>query len=181
MAGPPSSAAGNMGRRRFWANWTLGRRPNDSPAASATVQGATSCWRDRERIPSCWFSPKQQPLSLPAIQTVVYPPARRRRVRPGSAAPGSRTPCWRLAEGRQGFPKRPCLRAFRCAGTIIAGLLSFPTRGLACCYAIVDDAIKLCDTQADGRIEQHNRFLPPERLKERIASLFAGLLEIHRL
>jgi hypothetical protein len=67
--------------------------------------------------------------------------------------------------GVQGSPKRPGLRALRCAGRIIAGLLIFLTVGLAYCYAIVDEAIKLC-AQADGRIEQHNRFLQPEQLKK---------------
>jgi hypothetical protein len=41
---------------------------------------------------------------------------------------------------------------------MVAGFLSFPAMGLAGCYPIVDEAIKLCDTQADGRIEQDDRF-----------------------
>ena len=42
-----TSGVGN-GRVDFGASRTLGRRPNDSPAASTTIQGATSCsgiWR----------------------------------------------------------------------------------------------------------------------------------------
>ncbi len=56
------------------------------------------------------------------------------------------------AAGVQGSPKRPGLRALRCAGRIITGLLIFLTVGLAYCYAIVDEAIKLCARQraADG-------------------------------
>ena len=42
------------------------------------------------------------------------------------------------------FAGGPGPRARRCAERIIADLLIFLTMGLACCYAIVDEAIKLC-------------------------------------
>src|SRR5580704_17971651 len=78
-----------------------------------------------------------------AIQTVILPSARRRRILPGGAPRWLWNGGWQVGTGVQGFPKQPGLRKFGCAGGIVAGLLIFLTMGLACCYAIVDVEIKL--------------------------------------
>jgi hypothetical protein len=49
----------------------------------------------------------------------------------------------RVFKAFQELPKQPGLRKFGCASGIVAGLLIFLTMGLACCYAIVDEEIKL--------------------------------------
>jgi hypothetical protein len=81
----------------------------------------------------------------------------------------------RVFKAFQELPKQPGLRKFGCASGIVAGLLIFLTMGLACCYAIVDEEIKLIPgVSRGGLIEHQNRFLHPQRLKSGIPSLFAG-------
>ena len=104
-----------------------------------------------------YFYHRNSPLSRenrssPAVQTAIL--ALQRGPAPFDRAvptPRPGTPCWRLAEGCQGFPRRPCPRAFRCVGRIVCGSPQFSGHGLACCYASAAEAIKLGDTHVNGR------------------------------
>src|SRR5882762_1944121 len=97
-------------------------------------------------------------------------------MRPAFRQSSARNGCGRPVGGRrmdvQGFPERPGLRAFRCAGRIVAGLLIFLTTGLIGCYAMFGEAIKLCDAQAETGGSSIISLLQSERLKKRHRSAF---------
>jgi hypothetical protein len=150
--------------RRVSHSWRTDRRPAPAgcrphPGSQDRCTGdAAAEWPNcltKTRLVTCITGTalcQEKTRSSPAVQTAIL--ALQRGPAPFDRAvptPRPGTPCWRLAEGCQGFPRRPCPRAFRCVGRIVCGSPQFSGHGLACCYASAAEAIKLGDTHVNGR------------------------------